>query len=336
MKVSELGEFGLIELVAGLVGRGLTPETARHGLMVGIGDDAAAWRTSSAIQLATTDTMIQGVHFTLDTATWRELGWKALAVNLSDIAAMGGSPKWALVTVGLPGDTEVDSVVELYRGMLDVASPSGAAIIGGDTVSSPLVVVSLTVMGEAVGDALLTRSSARPGDEVAVTGTLGAAAAGLAMLKRHLSFDPQTTAFLRAAHLRPQPRLAEGRLLVEHGVRAAIDISDGLIADLGHICQESRVAACLHADKVPIHPLTRAAFPTEALELALSGGEDYELLFTTSPRLMAQVAERLSIPVAVIGEIVEGEPGKVTLLDSEGREMAWGRGGWDHFRAKGI
>ena len=335
MKVSELGEFGLIELLAGLMGRGVTPETARRGLVVGIGDDAAAWRTSAAIQLATTDTMVQGVHFSLDTATWRELGWKALAVNLSDIAAMGGSPKWALVTVGLPDDTEVDSVVELYRGMLDLAGPSQTAIIGGDTITSPLVLITLTVTGEATDDALLTRSGARPGDEVAVTGTLGASAAGLAMLKRHLNFEPRTTAFLRAAHLRPQPRLAEGRVLVEHGVRAAIDLSDGLIADLGHVCQESRVAARVWVDRVPLHPLTRAAFPAEALGLALSGGEDYELLFTAPPDLMARVAGYLSTPATIIGEIVEGEPGRVTLLDSGGREIAWQRGGWDHFKVKG-
>ena len=336
MKVSALGEFGLIELLAGLVGRGVTEETARRGLILGIGDDAAAWRTTSAIQLATTDTMVQGVHFTLEAATWRELGWKAMAVNLSDIAAMGGSPQWALVTVGLPDDTEVDSVVELYRGMLELAGPSQTAIIGGDTISSPLVVITLSVMGEATGNALLTRSSARPGDEVAVTGMLGASAAGLAMLKRHLNFDPQTTAFLRAAHLRPQPRLAEGRILIEHGVRAAIDLSDGLIADLGHICQESRVAARVRVDRVPLHPLARAAFPAEALGLALSGGEDYELLFTAPPSLMSRVAGHLPPPATVIGEIVEGEPGRVTLLDSGGREIAWQRGGWDHFKAKGT
>lgn len=141
MKVSELGEFGLIELLAKIVGR------TWGDVLIGIGDDAACWRTEASIQLATSDALIQDVHFTLSTTTWRELGWKALAVNLSDIAAMGGLPQYALVSLGLPGDTEVESVTELYEGMAELTGLFNVAVVGGDVVASPIVVLSIAVVG---------------------------------------------------------------------------------------------------------------------------------------------------------------------------------------------
>jgi thiamine-monophosphate kinase len=179
-----------------------------------------------------------------------------------------------------------------------------------------------------------------PGDLVAVTGYLGSAAAGLKMLTHDLEFAPETSDYLRKAHLQPQPRVAQGQLLVKCGVRAAIDISDGLMADLGHLCKASKVGATIAVDQVPIHPLMRAAFPEDSLDFALTGGEDYELLFTADRQTMngakAQI-EALAIgddcPVTIVGEITEGVG--VSLLTKDGRPFHVARGGWDHFKKGG-
>ncbi len=326
MKVSELGEFGLIELFAEIV-----TKSRQEPLLVDIGDDAAAWRSDAPIQLATCDAMVQDVHFTLSTTGWRELGWKALSVNLSDIAAMGGTPKHALVSLGLPPDIEVDDVVQLYRGMAELASLFDVAVCGGDVVASPLVVLSIAVMGTAQEGQILTRAAARPGERIAVTGYLGASAAGLAMLKGGLKLDEETASSLREAHLKPYPRIREGQILARHGVRAAIDISDGLASDLAKVCQASGVGANLRMEKIPVHPLVSAAFPQDRLDLALSGGEDYELLFTASAEVIDRVKGLMPCPVSVIGEIVGEEVGRVRLLDERGREVRAKREGWEHF-----
>jgi len=329
MKVCELGEFGLIELIAEIVGK-----ATRQELIVGIGDDTAAWRTEKSIQLGTTDILIQNVHFTLDIATWRELGWKALAVNISDIAAMGGKPSFAMVSLGLPLETEVANVVELYRGMKEIASKFDIDIVGGNVSKAPVVIIDISLIGEASG-ALLTRSAAAPGDQIAVTGYLGLAAAGLRLLKSKRKLDSKTTAFFREAHLRPRPRVSEGQVLAQHGVKAAIDISDGLLGDLTHVCKASRVGAKVWISKLPIHALLRSAFKREWLKLALSGGEDYELLFTARSEIIAKLNGIMSSPVTVIGEIVSDSPGQVTLLDEKGEAVNWDKTGWNHFKPPG-
>ena len=326
MKVWELGEFGLIERIAGIVGK-----ASRHDLILGIGDDAAAWRTDKSIQIGTTDILIQDVHFNLNTATWIELGWKALAVNISDIAAMGGTPSFALVSLGLPAETEAQNVDELYLGMKEIAAKFDVDIVGGNISRAPVVIIDVTVIGKA-SDALLTRSGAVPGDQIAVTGYLGQAAAGLKMLKSKRKFNSKTTALFRKAHLRPYPRVAEGQILVQHGVKSAIDLSDGLISDLTHICQASRVGARVWIDKLPIHALLKSAFEKEALRLTLSGGEDYELLLTARREVIEKLKNVMSTPITVIGEILSDDPGKVTLLDEQGKEVKLVQGGWDHFK----
>ena len=323
MKVSELGEFGLIELLAEIVG------PTGGDVLVGIGDDAACWRTDASIQLATSDALIQDVHFTLSTTTWRELGWKALAVNLSDIAAMGGLPKYALVSLGLPGDTEVEQVAELYGGMAELVRLFDVAIVGGDVVASPLVVLSLVVIG--VAQNTLIRSAAVPGDRIAVTGYLGASAAGLVMLQKRLEFDKEIAATLREAHLKPYPRIVEGQTLARNGVRAAIDLSDGLVSDLTRLCKASGVGARLFLERIPIHASVLHSFGEDSINLALSGGEDYELLFTAKGEVIDRVKELMPCPVTVIGDIVEGEPGMVRLFDERGNEVKLERGGWEHF-----
>jgi thiamine-monophosphate kinase len=329
MKVSELGEFGLIELLSEVVARGKEDPQ----IVVGIGDDAAAWRSGDSTLLATTDTLVQGVHFTAE-STWRELGWKAVAINLSDIAAMGGLPRYALVSLALPGDTAVEDVTQLYQGMAEIAEQFKIAIVGGNISSAPLVVITLAVIGQGLAEGILTRSAAVPGDLIAVTGYLGSSAAGLRMLTHHFQFDPGTTAFLRRAHLQPQPRIAEGQLLVRWGVRATIDISDGLVADLGHLCQASKVGAIIKVDQIPIHSRVRAAFPRESLNFALSGGEDYELLFTASEEVIHSIKEEADCPISIIGEI--RSEGGVTLLDKEGHPFQIKEKGWEHFVSRGY
>jgi thiamine-monophosphate kinase len=280
--------------------------------------------------LATIDTMVQGVHFGSYTS-WRELGWKAMAQNLSDIAAMGGCPEYALVSLTLPGDIEVSSITQLYHGMMEIANQFELVIAGGNISSAPLVVITIALMGKAQGKRILTRSAAKPGDLIAVTGYLGTAAAGLKMLASQLQFDSQTMALFRQAHQHPVPRVLEGQILSRHQVQAAIDISDGLAADLIHICEASHIGAQVEIDRLPIHPRVWAAFPNEALSLALSGGEDYELLFTANLETINKVKEEISCPITVIGNIVEASPGQLTLIDKEGKPFTRDKEGWEHF-----
>ena len=230
MKVLELGEFGLIDLLANMAQGMPSPGTGNQPhLILGIGDDAAAWPGDTSIQLATVDALIQGIHFPADTSSWEGLGWRAMAANLSDIAAMGGVPRYALVSLALPGEFEVENVTALYQGMIDLAQRFNVVIVGGDTCRAPQVVINITVLGstQRQDNNLLTRSAARPGDKVAVTGYLGGAAAGLEMITKDLQFDAEATMSLQEAFLYPFPRVAEGQILLEQGVRTAIDISDG-------------------------------------------------------------------------------------------------------------
>ncbi len=333
MKVSELGEFRLIELIADIVAKS---GTTSKNLLIGIGDDAAAWLGDDPIQLSTTDSLVQDIHFTLNTITWDELGWKALAINLSDIAAMGGIPRYALVSLALPGDIEVDSVAQFYHGMIGLARLFYVSIAGGNIVQAPLVAITLTVVGSAEQPSnILTRSAAVPGDHIAVTGYLGSSAGGLKMLRGGLELDQETTSFLRNAHLKPYPRVWEGKTLARLGIRAAIDLSDGLIADLSKLCQASGVGAQVRVDRLPVHPLLKAAFKSDYFSLALSGGEDYELLFTGDPVLIDKIGQAAQYPITVIGEIVNDEPGRVTLLDEKNRVIEWHQAGWEHFVSGG-
>jgi len=335
MKVSELGEFGLIDILSEMVSSHKNEEaTSWQKLHTGIGDDTAVWRGDVTLQLATSDCLIQDVHFTLDIYPWNKLGWKALAVNLSDIAAMGGSPRYALVSLALPGDIEVDDVKLLYKGMLELATKYGVAIVGGNVSSSPVVVIDITIIGDAAetDGNILTRSTAKPGELIAVTGFPGTAAAGLDMLKRGIQFDTGADLSIREAFLHPEPRLVEGKLLVEQGVKTAIDISDGLYSDLRHVCKASRIGARLNVDKIPVMPAVKAQFGEKSTELSLSGGEDYELLFTASQKIMSKIINKADYPVTVIGETTEGEAAEIILVDSSGNHIDSGKMGWEHFK----
>jgi thiamine-monophosphate kinase len=335
VKVSELGEFGLIRLLADIVNTSKNVSNASwQRLLIGIGDDAAAWKSDGSVQLATTDSLIQDVHFDLNVVTWKELGWKSIAVNLSDIAAMGGIPHYALVSLALPGTTEADSVSTMYHGMIEAGNKFGVAIAGGNISAADKVMITITITGSMKGKTALVRSAAKAGEHIAVTGYTGLSAAGLRMLKNNLKFDDATTRLFREAHLKPAPRVKEGQILLHCGVKTAIDISDGLLADLTHICEASKVSARIGLDMVPVHEALHAHFKNDCQQMALAGGEDYELLFTATSRTIEKVKQSLSCPVTVIGEIADDKSGQVIVLNAEGETISPQQSGWDHFGSK--
>jgi thiamine-monophosphate kinase len=331
MKVAGLGEFELIDLLAKMVKDGGADRLGEDRPIIGIGDDAAAWRGDDSIQLATVDTLVQNVHFSLKTATWQELGWKSLAINLSDIAAMGGVPKYALVALALPAETRVEDVMKIYEGMISAARQYGLAIVGGNISRAPEISITITVLGSCPENKILRRNTAVPGDIIAVTGNLGSAAAGQEMLARKLKLAPKATQFLREAFLHPVPRIAEGQLLVKHGIITAIDISDGLLADLQHICEASRVSARVDVSLLPVHEIVKTNLGEKATALALAGGEDYELLFTGGAGAIERVRAELSYPVTNIGKITAGKPGEIDLRDTAGNPVKIDKRGWSHF-----
>jgi thiamine-monophosphate kinase len=242
---------------------------------------------------------------------------------------MGGVPRFALVSLGLPVDTDVADVEELYRGMAELARAFNVVIVGGDVVKAPVVMITMAVWGTGWVDQVLTRDAAVPGQLVAVTGNLGASAAGRAVLQGRIELDGETSAVLREAHLKPNPRVGEGQALVRCGVKAAIDISDGLVSDLERLCKSTGVGARIYTPQVPIQPMVAESFGDDAIMLALSGGEDYELLFTASQDTIVKVRGEMLCPVTAIGEIT-AEPG-VEVLDGAGNQIAIGVGGWNHF-----
>ena len=342
MEIQELGEFGVIDLLTRMVvqQRG----GPNHGadlsfkLTVDNGDDTAAWQTGKATELFTTDTVVEGVHFTRETTPWRDLGWKCISSNVSDIAAMGGLPMYALVTLGLPPETEVSELEQLYEGMMEISNEHGVAIVGGDMVRSPVVFITIGLTGIHAGQPML-RSTARPGDQVAVTGYLGSSGGGLRLMlgaghDSNLSdqVSEEAAEYLRVCHRRPRPAVAEGRILSASGVVTAMDVSDGLADDLSKLCRSSGLSARIHAGQVPVHPLLKQAYPDDYLGLALGGGEDYLLLFTAPAEVMALVMPQLSQGAAVVGELLPGEPGRVSVLDVDGSERPASGAGWDHFR----
>jgi thiamine-monophosphate kinase len=350
--VSGLGEFDLIDRLASLVAG-----APAHLLKIGIGDDAAAWETEPrTMTVATADALVEGVHFDLATTSWRDLGWKALAENVSDVAAMGCLPRYAFVTLGLPATTPVAGIEDLYRGMGDCARAYGCTVAGGDVVRAPCMTLSVTLIGTSVSvgiaeaapaDVLLRRSCAHPGDAIAVTGVLGGSAAGLKLLQqgwrdvaeadRMDASRGRAEGLLVETHRRPMPRVIAGQELVAAGVRCAIDVSDGLVADVGHICEQSHLDGELIADQVPVHPAAATCFGAEALDLALSGGEDYELICVGPAARIAVASERLvargEAPLTMIGAMrpQAGTRPQVRIRSQTGAVVPIQQGGYRHF-----
>jgi len=312
---------------------------APPGVILGIGDDCAALSANGADYLLwTVDTLVEGVHFDLSYTTLTQLGWKALAVNLSDIAAMGGEPRYALLSLGWPPERDPALALELADGLAQAGREYGVAVIGGDTVASPgRLTVTITLTGAVPGQQMLRRAGARVGDLIYVTDDLGEAAAGLAVLQKRPELDAALQAALAAAHLLPRPQLTAGRLLARAGLAtAAIDTSDGVASDLYHICRAGGVGAVIPAAAVPISPRVLAAAPylkADPLKLALMGGEDYQLLFTSSREMAARLAPAFAgaglDPPLLLGEIVAGD--RVSLV-TYGGEVDISGAGFDHFR----
>ncbi len=320
----------MVEMIADVLEVGHPGDS--RGVVLDIGDDTAAWKPGSDVELATTDTMVEDVHFRTGTTSYRDLGWKALAINLSDIAAMGGVPRYALVSLGLSPDTEGESVVELYRGMKEIGEEFGCRVIGGDTVGAPCMMINVTLIGEAMGSGeFLRRDGARAGDLIAVTGWLGSSGAGFRVLNGDANVSGDVRERLEAAHNRPNPRVSEGQALLRAGVRAAMDLSDGLMSDLPKMCAMSGVEARVSISNLPVPGDVREVFGPEAMTLALTAGEDYELLVVGSREALERAAEEIALPLTVIGEMVEGEAGVVTLLGDDGLPVEAPKSGWEHF-----
>jgi len=310
-------------------------------VVVGLGDDAAVVDPGTGQLVVTTDMLVEGVHFERASISARDLGAKSVTVNVSDIAAMGGSPRSAVVSIALPPDVDAAWVMELYGGMRDTCGEYALALVGGDTNRGDLLVIAVTVVGHVAPGRAVTRSGARPGDAIVVTGSLGGAAGGLHLSRARASVmqaalsQPWGRALLDAL-ARPIARVGEGQILARSGAHAMIDISDGLAKDLSRVCLASGVAARVELEAVPIAEALRdgaAALSVDALGLALGGGEDYELLATLDPTDAAAAGralrERFGVTLTTIGTIIEGEG--VIGRDANGRETPIEPEGWDHF-----
>lgn len=332
MQLKQAGEFGLISLMRDAIEKSRDISVpAWQNLVLGVGDDCAAWKGDTSVQLATTDTMVQGIHFLKGTFKWEDLGHKSMASNLSDIAAMGGIPAYALVSFSLPPEMKTEDVLSVLHGMIDESSRFDVAIVGGNVTKCPVMTISVSVLGKISGETMLLRSNAHVGDKVAVTGYLGASGAFVAALKRKIKVDRATKAALKQYHFRPQPRVKEGQALLKQGVTTAIDISDGLVSDLTRICEASNVGARIYADRVPVNPTLRKALGRTAIDYALYGGEDFELLFTAPEEVIRRIRADFDVPVNVIGDVTRDHPGQVAVSGQKGDQLNPKERGWDHF-----
>ena len=337
MKLSELGEEALIQR---LIGQGFLTKSG-PGLVIGVGDDAAVLAIGDGdYTLVTTDMLTERIDYLPDWITPYELGWKSVAVSISDIAAMAGLPTWTFASIGLKPDTEVEYVDELYRGMAECALRFGSEIAGGDTNSvKGDDTFSITQMGRVEPSRLVLRSVAKPGDRILVTGNLGDSRGGLELLLKYGPDARRISACLTASHLMPMPRVTEARAAVGTGaVHAMMDLSDGLGADLPKLCKASGVGAVIYADKLPISDeLRRIAgmLEMDAVQLAASGGEDFELLMAVDPSgvdaVMQSVENATGTSVTEIGEITDG-PVEIVRPDGSRTPLICG---WEHFLGNG-
>ena len=317
-----LNEFELIR-------RYFSPST-RHTVLAG-GDDAALIAATPGMELAvSTDTLVAGCHFPDDTGAY-DVGYKSMAVNLSDMAAMGARPRWVTLSLTLPAADE-HWLEQFANGFLDLARAYDVDLIGGDTTRGPLA-MCVQIIGDVPAGQALRRSGARAGDELWVSGSLGDAALALADLRGEFHLRDADRAYVRQRLNRPQPRVALGQGLLGLAT-GAIDVSDGLVADVGHIAEASSVHAAIDWESVPLsavaerhreHPLVQRC--------ALSGGDDYELAFTVRPGTEEQLkllGQRLGVALTRVGRVEPG--GGVSVVDRAGRRIDWSEGGFDHFR----
>ncbi|MET3291710.1 UNVERIFIED_CONTAM: thiamine-monophosphate kinase [Brevibacillus sp. OAP136] len=318
---------------------------AGDGLVVGIGDDAAVFSVSSDKEvIACCDAMVETVHFLRETMHHTDVGYKSFISNISDIAAMGGVPRFAMVTIAKPATWTPEECSQIYDGMYEACREYGVRIIGGDTVSAPDALhLSVTMLGEVERGMALLRSAAKPGDAVFVTGTVGGAAAGLDLLfkaKEHgtpMQYDPYWEPLVRL-HQRPSAQVMAGRLLQQaSGIGALNDVSDGLASELWEIAEASGVAISVERDMLPIAGLVREYAETvgkDAVDWALYGGEDYQLVGTvqgTKAEILAQMFARQGLSFSLIGKIEAGSP-QVFLQAPDGSSKRLNKDGYNHFR----
>lgn len=322
VKPVPLTEDGLIAAIADVVGAQARP------LRVGIGDDAAAWQANPHhLSLITTDLLIDGVHFRLASTSPEMLGRKALAENLSDIAAMGGSPTVAVIGLGLTPTIDEPWIRGFYRGLASLASRSRCAIAGGDIVRASALTIAITAVGEVRRTSMRLRSGARAGDVAAVTGPLGLGAAGLRLL------DSGTTDGMAVErYLSPEPRLAEGRFLgSRRAVHAMMDVSDGLSTDIARMARASGVDAIVERERLIVYPSIERA-GSDPMDLILNGGDDYELLVAVDARAFPYVARtferRFGRPLAAIGRFEDGRG--EAWIESDGQREPLAARGYDH------
>jgi thiamine-monophosphate kinase len=330
-RAEPVGEFALIaQLQPFLAGTGA-------GLPVGTGDDAAVLEIGGRWVAMAVDVVVEGVHFRRDLSSLADVGWKAVAVNCSDLAAMGAQPTAAVVGLCKPEDMPVEDVEALYAGMDEACRRWGLRLVGGDTVRSDALALSVTVIGEVAPDGAVRRAGARPGDALVLVGAIGAAAAALAQVAAGQVPEPA----LLAAHQRPVALVEGGRVLAEGGATAMIDVSDGLGADLGHLCESSGVAAVIRAEALPLADSVRGTalrLGVDALDLACGGGEDFALLAAVPPDVAADLAGAAGaaegVPAAVIGKVRSPGAGPAVVLrldDGSTRDLTGM--GYDHFRS---
>ena len=323
------GEFALIDKYFA---------RATPSAILGPGDDCALLQPTPGKQLAiTTDMLVAGTHFLPDTDP-QKLGWKALAVNISDLAAMGATPRWALLAGSLPAVDEA-WIAAFAAGFFACATEYGVDVVGGDTTRGPLN-LCITALGECSPGQALRRDGARAGDLIWVSGRPGLASLGLAQLQGRIELPAPWVRLCIGALEKPRPRVALGQALVGLA-SAAIDVSDGLLADLGHIGERSGLAAAVQLVQLPqLRDLagSGASYDADlrrlALECQLTGGDDYELCFTTPPtqaNAVSAIAARLELPLWCIGRMVEGTAGAVTVFDPDGQTVDFPRRGYDHF-----
>jgi thiamine-monophosphate kinase len=318
-RIEAIGESGFLDR--------LLPNLPLHrGVLVGPGDDCAVIQSGRKKLLITTDALVEGAHFRTGWLSPRQLGRKAYLVNLSDIAAMGGTPRFCVLSAGVPHGFPVRDLMRIHRGLADAARESGAAVVGGNLTHCERLFLSVTLIGGVPGQPV-TRSGGRPGDFIYVTGLLGDAALGVKLLQR----DPKARGGAVRRFAEPQPRLRVGQLLSKGLASAMIDVSDGLLRDLHHLCAASRVGARLEIDRVPCSAAVRRADPM----LALTGGEDYELLWTISPRRsshMERLRQKFDCTFTRIGQLMPRSYG-IRIYDGR-RRVRVDRDGFDHLRGE--
>ncbi|MCX8053029.1 MAG: thiamine-phosphate kinase [Armatimonadetes bacterium] len=332
MKISDFGgENAVIRLIQKNYGAPVGGD-----LKLGIGDDAALIDLGERLLIVTTDLLVENTHFRMEINEPYLLGWKSAAVNISDIAAMGGEPTYSFVSIGLP-DVDVESVEFIYQGLADANFAFGSAIAGGDTVGSSVgIVINVTQLGLVEREMIARRDGARPGDAILVTNTLGDSLAGLQLLlKLGLADARRASEFCVERHLKPEPRVFEARAAVKTGkVHAMMDLSDGLSSDLPRLCAASGVGARVSASELPVSQdlhIAAARLDADPVTLAAAGGEDYELLITSNPADVPAVIDAIESTgstARVIGEIIEDT--SVTLVYPSGTEGPMPQG-WQHF-----